>query len=323
MTIVLPHTNHRFTLSVVLATRNEEENIARCLNSIKNIADEIIIFDEHSADKTVEISKSFNVKIFDVDHNDNFHITKQKAIEKASGDWILQLDADEVVTPALAKEILVVINKPNNELLKHNINNPEFLSASWITPSTIHKTLIAKNLKLFIRHQQIVEKRDGQVGKPTGEAAAFFIPRMNMFFGKPLVHGGAYPDPSIRLIKRGKARLPAKDVHEIMEVDGVVGWLFNYMEHYDSPTFERYLWRSNRYTDLLSEEYRKKKLPVNFWTLFQYTMHYPLSTFLSLYFRHKAVLDGYPGFVWSFFSALRFPISYFKYLISTLPKEEI
>src|SRR3989344_1550657 len=98
------------TLSVVLATRNEEENIGRCLESVKKIADEIILVDENSQDKTIEVAKQYGAKIFLEPHHDIFHITKQKALDKATKDWILQLDADEVVTPELEKEIGQVLS---------------------------------------------------------------------------------------------------------------------------------------------------------------------------------------------------------------------
>ena len=288
---------NKILLSVVLATRNEEVNIERCLKSVKLLADEIIIFDEHSLDKTVIIAKKYGARVFDVDHNDNFHVTKQNAIEKATGTWILQLDADEVITPKLSQEILEVIKDSNDNLKKRLVPFSSF----------------SKTKKLFERHQRLIEERDGKIGKKTGEIVAFFIPRMNIFLGKPLIHGGVYPDPAIRLIKRGCARLPAKDVHEIMEADGEVGWLFNYMEHYDSPTFERYLARNNRYTDLIAKEYKDKKLSLNLLTFLKFAFLLPTSNFLLLYIRHKAILDGFPGFVWSFFSALRFPVSYMKY----------
>src|SRR3989339_856803 len=95
-------------LSVVLATRNEEENIGRCLSSVKDIADEIIIFDEYSTDNTREIAEKYGAKVYLEEHHEIFHITKQKALEKAKGEWILQLDADEVVSRELAKEIVSV-----------------------------------------------------------------------------------------------------------------------------------------------------------------------------------------------------------------------
>ena len=98
------------TLSIVLATRNEEKNLLQCLESVKSIADEIIIADESSTDKTVEIAKNFNAKVIRTKHQINFHITKNIAIDHATCEWTLQLDADEQVSPDLAREIKEVIN---------------------------------------------------------------------------------------------------------------------------------------------------------------------------------------------------------------------
>ena len=282
-------------LSVVLATRNEEENIARCLESVKSIADEIIIFDEYSTDRTKEIAEKFGAKVFLEPHHDIFHVTKQKAIDAARGEWILQMDADETVTPEFAKEILEVTNMTNEEILSRKPKNEKL-----------------KNL--FERHQKLIEERDGKIDKDLDEVVAFFIPRRNMFLGKPLIHAGVYPDPAIRLIKRGKAYLPAKSVHEIMQIDGKIAWLYNDIEHYDSPTLKRYLWRLNRYTDLQATELKEKKVSKNIVGFINYVFAKPTFTFLKLFFRHKGILDGVNGFLWSFFSALHFPIAYFKYL---------
>ena len=142
------------TLSVVLAVRNEEENIARCLNSVKDIADEIVVVDEHSTDKTRKIAEELGAKVVEEEHHDIFHITKQKALDLATGDWILQLDADEVVMPELAKEI--------NDLVKHGKES-------------------RKPKELFLRHQKLIEERDGRVGKDNDEIVGYFIARKNMF----------------------------------------------------------------------------------------------------------------------------------------------
>lgn len=101
----------KLSLSVVLATRNEESNIGQCLDSVKDLADEIIVADEESNDKTTDVVKKYSVKIISVPHQQNFHITKNIAIDAAKGDWILQLDADEVVSPELAKEIKEILTK--------------------------------------------------------------------------------------------------------------------------------------------------------------------------------------------------------------------
>lgn len=276
-------------LSVVLATRNEEANIVRCLQSVENIADEIIIFDEYSEDKTREIAKGFGARVFKVKHQPVFHITKQKAMRMAKGEWILQLDADEVVTSGLSKEIKETIELGDEEILGRKI--PE----------------------IFMRHQKVIERRDGRIGNEVGEVSAFFIPRVNMFLGKPLIHAGVYPDAVIRLVKKGKAYLPGKSVHEQMKVDGQVSWLINNLEHYDSPTLSRYIERLNRYTDLHAEELRDVRVSRSLFSLLNYSFLKPSIKFLELYFRHRGYLDGMRGFMWSMFSALHYPIAYFKY----------
>ncbi|EKD94533.1 MAG: glycosyl transferase, group 2 family [uncultured bacterium] len=282
-------------LSVVLATRNEEENIERCLESIKSIANEIIIFDEYSTDRTKEIAEKFGAKVFLEPHHDIFHITKQKAIDMAKGDWILQLDADEVVSPELSMEIQGIINHE-------------------VTSSAYNQSPIIKQNKLFDRHQKLIEQRNGPIGKQDGEVVAYFIPRRNMFLGKPLIHAGVYPDGVIRLIRKGKAYLPAKSVHEQMVIDGKVGWLNGDLLHFDSPTLSRYLNRLNRYTDLKAQELKSSKTPKNLWSFLQFTILHPTYYFLLLFIRHLGFLDGVNGFLWSFFSALHFPIAYFKYI---------
>ncbi len=103
-------------ISVVLAVFNEAENLRACLDSVKDLAWEIVIVDGGSTDNTLKIAKAFNAKIIQTDNPPVFHINKNKAIDAASGDWILQLDADEIVSGNLAKEIRIVVD------LKSDIN---------------------------------------------------------------------------------------------------------------------------------------------------------------------------------------------------------
>src|SRR3989344_5910151 len=103
-------------LSAAIATFNEEENIKDCLESIKDIVDEIVIVDGSSTDKTVQIAKSFEAKILVTDNPANFHINKQKAFDKATGDWVLYLDADEKISKKLGEEIVKVIKMTNQEI---------------------------------------------------------------------------------------------------------------------------------------------------------------------------------------------------------------
>jgi glycosyltransferase involved in cell wall biosynthesis len=286
----------KIKLSVTLATRNEQENIGRCLSSVKTIADEIIIFDEHSTDDTVKISKSFGAQVFDTVHEPIFHITKEKANKKAKGEWILQLDADEVVTSDLALEIKSIIDNRHSDFVSQSISKSD---------------LIKKN-KLFEKHQRNLDTRDGKRdGK--GDVCAYYIPRKNIFLGKPLTHAGVYPDGVIRLFRKGKAYLPAQSVHEQMKVNGAVSWVYNDIDHYDSPTFERYLARANRYTDLTANEFMKQKMSLSIHTLIYYSFIKPALVFSNLYFIHAGFKDGMRGFIWSLFSGFHFSLAYFKY----------
>jgi glycosyltransferase involved in cell wall biosynthesis len=275
-------------LSVVLATRNEGGNIGRCLESVKSFADEMIVVDEYSSDKTREIAEKLGAKVYLESHHDNFHITKQKALSLAKGDWILQLDADEVVSPKLRDDIKKVLE---------------------------NKYVPVEN-ELFVRHQKLIEERDGLIGNKSDEIVGYFIPRRNFLLGRPLIHGGVYPDGVIRLVRNGKAHFPQKSVHEQIQLDGRVAWLSGDLLHYDYPTLKQYLKLSNRYSDLMAKEMQEQGLSRNLLSFLLYTIGKPLYTFCSLYFRHLGILDGAPGFIWSFFSAARFPIAYFKYLTS-------
>ncbi len=95
------------TLSVVLITYDEEGNLPRTLDSVMPLVGdgkgEIIVVDSGSTDRTVEIARSYGVKAF-VEDWKGYAAQKNSAIEKATGDWILSLDADEEVSPQLANE---------------------------------------------------------------------------------------------------------------------------------------------------------------------------------------------------------------------------
>lgn len=92
-------------ISVVVSAFNEEKNIKDCLASVK-WAEEIILIDNSSTDRTREIAEKFTDKIFTRPNHLMLNINKNYGFSKASGDWILSLDADERVTEKLQKEII-------------------------------------------------------------------------------------------------------------------------------------------------------------------------------------------------------------------------
>jgi glycosyltransferase involved in cell wall biosynthesis len=98
----------RQTLSVAIITRNEEVNLARTLASVQ-FADEVIVLDSGSTDRTLEIARSFDAKVY-FESWKGFAAQKNSAIEKCSGTWILSLDADEELTFELQQEIRRLLN---------------------------------------------------------------------------------------------------------------------------------------------------------------------------------------------------------------------
>ena len=247
----------KVNLSIVLATHNEEKNIGECLRLVKNWCKEIIVVDGGSGDKTVTIAKNLGAKVLIVPNLANFHINKQKAIDLATSDWILQLDADERVEEKLKLKIIQVI----------------------------------KN----------------------GTFDGYWIPRKNHFLGRFLMKGGVYPDYTMRLYRRGKGKLPQKDVHEQAYVEGEVGYLKTPLIHMSDVNFQRYLLRWNRYTDLIAGDLLTRQFNLVI-TGINYLIIKPIFWFLNIYVRHKGFMDSWQGFVFAFFSGLRFPMAFIKYL---------
>ena len=101
------------TISVVIITKNEEEVIKRCLESVA-WADEVIVLDSGSTDNTVEICHMCGANVTVTEDWPGFGKQKNRALSLVTGDWVLSLDADEWVVPELAREIRAVTSAPNS-----------------------------------------------------------------------------------------------------------------------------------------------------------------------------------------------------------------
>src|SRR3989344_7198804 len=121
-------------ISVVISAYNEEKMIEECLKSVKNFADEIILVDNTSEDKTVEIAKKYADKVF-IRANDPVMLNRNKnfGFTKASGDWIISLDADERLTPKLSTEIRKSISQ--NQYWGYEIPRENIIFGKWIKHS--------------------------------------------------------------------------------------------------------------------------------------------------------------------------------------------
>ena len=102
------------TLSVILITRNEEANLRDCLASLGGLAQQVVVVDTASTDGTIAIAQEFGAAIAQPADWPGFGPQKNRALDLATGDWVLSLDADERLTPELRSEITAVLANPGH-----------------------------------------------------------------------------------------------------------------------------------------------------------------------------------------------------------------
>ena len=103
------------TLSAILITRNEEANLEDCLASLDGLATQIVVVDTQSTDRTLAIAQRYGALISSPPDWPGFGPQKNRALDLASEDWVLSLDADERLTPELRAEIMGVLDKPQTD----------------------------------------------------------------------------------------------------------------------------------------------------------------------------------------------------------------
>lgn len=225
---------------------------------------EIILVDNGSTDRTLEIAHEFGAKVF-VQEWKGYAAQKNSAIEKAGCEWVLSLDADEAVSEELAEEIAkcLAVDGPRapNERCKTN------------APSAADPN---KSIRESV----------------TRSVAGYFIRRKNFFLGRWIKHAGFYPDAKLRLFRRGKGRFIDRPVHEVMEVDGLTATLDGALLHYTYPTLSNYIATMNRYSSL-GAEVAVSKGHGRF--SFLNIVLRPIATFTSMYLLRAGFLDGREG----------------------------
>lgn len=227
------------TLSVAMISKNEEANLARTLESVR-WADEIVMVDCGSTDRTAEIAKAFGAKFF-VEEWKGFGAQKNSAIMKCSSDWVLALDADEEVSAELAAEI-----------------------------------------------RQMLE------GQPALDACR--LPRKNFFLGRWVRRGGYFPDPKLRLFRKGSAQFEESFVHETMRSPAAVGRMQGVLLHHAYPTLDGYIEHMNRYSSLGAQQAANRgktsrALPAFIWNI----CVVPAATFVYNYLFRLGFMDGREG----------------------------
>lgn len=118
-------------LSVTIITLDEEKDLPKCLESVKDLADEVVVVDSGSTDKTVEIARKFGAEVF-VRSFDNYSNQKNFAADMAKGDWILSIDADEEIEAALASEIKLKLRDLKNGINGFSIPRKNIIFGKFI-----------------------------------------------------------------------------------------------------------------------------------------------------------------------------------------------
>jgi len=268
-------------LSVVIITFNEETILGRTLQSVQSlVADgkgEIIVIDSGSTDRTVEIAKSQGAKVFIEDWK-GYAAQKNSAIDKATGTYVLSLDADEEVSPELCDELKLKL-----EQIRSMWDQLERLTA----PIPDYQR----------NHSQSVVMR------------GMFMPRKNFFLGRWIKHGGFWPDPKLRFFRRDCGKFQDRLVHEDVQLAGPAGRLRNPLLHHSYPTLTDYIDHMNRYSSLGAEmavaKGRRGFSPFNI-------VLRPAATFIYNYFFRLGFLDGREGLLLHLYHAIYVSWKYAK-----------
>lgn len=226
----------RPTLSVIIITFNESRHIGACLDSVA-FADEIIVVDSGSTDDTCEIARARGATVRVTPDWPGFGPQKNRALDLATGDWVLSVDADERVPAALADEIRATLAAPSHD--------------------------------------------------------AYRVARLSEFEGRPMRHSGWWPDPVLRLWRRGTARFTEAAVHEHVRADGPIGMLRNHLLHYPYENIEALLAKMNSYSSAAARmmfERGKRATPLS-------ALGHALWTFIRIYVIRRGFLDGRQGLI--------------------------
>ncbi len=238
------------SISVTVITKNEAAIIRTCLESVAWV-DEIIVVDSGSTDGTVEICREYTDKVVLTDWP-GFGPQKNRALDMATKDWVLSLDADECLTPELR------------------------------------------------------EKMQAAMADPGGKVA-FTMPRRSNYCGKPMRHGGWWPDYVTRLFRRGRARFSDDLVHERLIVEGPVGRIREPLLHEAFSDIEEVLDTMNRYSTAGARMMRDRKERAGLST----ALLHGFWSFLSTYVLRAGFLDGREGLMLAISNAEG---TYYKYL---------
>lgn len=225
------------TISIVVPTLNCASLLNDCLESAK-WADEIIVVDMGSSDDTLVVAAKYKAKIFKrIPPKGNFDLNRKFGMEKASSDWILKLDSDEMLEKPLQEEIKKFLNRDGGSLNGLNLFNKFFM------------------------------------------------------FGKQVKHGFAYSGShELRMVRNGKWTYEPYRLHQQINVEGEVGFLKGYYDHFNYRTVSEFITKMNKYTDFDASYLLPHVKTDNFSILSSFP-----KSFFKFYILNRGFLDGVVG----------------------------
>ncbi|KAB2922789.1 MAG: glycosyltransferase family 2 protein [Bacteroidetes bacterium] len=173
-------------LSVAVITKNEEANIARCLESVR-WADELVVVDSGSTDRTAELARSFGARVI-VREWEGFSKQKEFALRSASHGWVLSLDADEEVTPELREELLGIIARPD-ALNGYEIPRKSFFLGTWMRHGGWYpgyQLRLLRKDRTAMNHRPVHEgfETEGPVGRCRGDINHYTYATLHQYIEK-------------------------------------------------------------------------------------------------------------------------------------------
>lgn len=261
-------------VSAIILTKNAEEVLADCIDSV-SFCDEVIIVDDHSTDRTVDLAKHMGAHVFQ-DESKSFAEKRNFGLKKAKGKWILYIDSDERISHELKDSILEIING------RHSGKR----SASRISQS------LDDNV------------RDSGQARMT-DASAYRIRRKNFYFGN---HEWPYIETLERLFKKTKLKEWYGELHETARVDGEIGEIEEgFLLHYTHRDLTSMVEKTIKWSAVEADLRLKANHPqMSGWRFFRVM----LTAFYGSYIKQEGWRAGTAGLVESIYQAFSMFITY-------------
>ncbi len=274
------------TISVVISAWNEEAKLSRCLSSV-SWADEIIVVDNSSTDKTSQIAKQFTKDIFKRPNNPMLNVNKNFGFSKATGDWILSLDADEEITKELAHEIRSII-KENTEMVGYWIPRKNISFGKWIAHGLWwpdkQLRLFRKNCGKFpgihVHEYLAVDGPTGELQEPyihyNYETISQFLRKMDTIYTESEVQ--KLISTHYQLSWYDAIRFPISDFVKIYFAqrgyeDGLHGLVLSILQAFYSFIVFAKLWEKNKFNQIdipissIAKELTRAQKEVGYWII--------------------------------------------------------